>query len=166
MLLDRYYMTGGWKGALGRLFELDGPWIPKIKTDREDCVLVRRDGFPWWPHIWVSKCSGMCEVKKLKTSLGLKPSKSLDMPAGPENLGRNVLTGRHSKSMVSWCSKIQRFKGLLCWSQVCPPRNGTWLTNKAGTGPLFRNISGIFCWHVALALALGLGQVGRWAQSN
>ena len=129
-------------------------------------MLVRRDGFPWWPHTWVSKCSGICEGKLLKTTLGLKPSKSLEIPAGPENVGPNVLKRRNSKSMVSWCSKIQWFKGLLCWSQVCPPRNGTWLTNKAGTGPLFRNISGIFCWHVALALALGLGQVGRWAHSN
>ena len=129
-------------------------------------MLARRHGFPWWPHIWVSKCSDICEGKLLKTSLGLKPSKSLEMPAGLENLGRNVLSGKHSNSMVSWCSKIQRFKGLLRWSQACPPMSGTWLMNKALTWPLFRNISGIFCWHVALALALGLGQVGRWAQSN
>ncbi len=113
-----------------------------------------------------SKCSGICEEKLSKTSLDLKPSKSLEIPAGPENIGPNVFKRRNLEWMVSWCSKIQWFKVLLCWSQICPPRNGTWLMNTACTWPLFPNISGTFCWHIALALALGPGQVGRWAHSN
>ena len=97
---------------------------------------------------------------------GPETVKKMEIPAGPENIGPNVLKRRNLEWTVSWCSKIQWFKVLLCWSQACPPRNGTWLMNTACAWPLFANISGTFCWHIALALALGPGQVGRWAHSN